>query len=392
MPPDEAFRIDPLTAEFIDPDTERDFRTYIRVTRVQDTRLAIGIAAMFFLAFALTDFHAMGWGSEYAIDLLTRLGVCALGLIAARFADRYWRSLVNGVIPTLVVAVGMTGFLLITWLRPYDLGWHGMSMMAMLLGIYVFVPNRFLPALVIAVLASLVFLPLTVLHFQLAVHEAATLVMLLMVLNFLGAFTAHRFSRLMHEEFRDAAVLKAAYARLEEEVAERGRMEEAMRRRAQRDDTTGVMIRRHFQEVAERTVASAAVGVPLSLLIIDLDYFKQINGAYGYQRGDDVLRALVAVCRRNLRPEHLLARLGGEEFAVLLPGVDRGAAMVIAERIRDEARRTPVDVAEVAVQFTVSIGVAQWRPGECVNSLLRRADEAMSAAKYRGRNRVEAAA
>jgi diguanylate cyclase (GGDEF)-like protein len=87
----------------------------------------------------------------------------------------------------------------------------------------------------------------------------------------------------------------------------------------------------------------------------------------------------------------MLARLGGEEFVMLLPGADLAAASAVAERLRAEIQRTPVRRHEATLHFTVSLGVAQWQTDESLPALMRRADEALYAAKYSGRNRTEAA-
>jgi diguanylate cyclase len=129
----------------------------------------------------------------------------------------------------------------------------------------------------------------------------------------------------------------------------------------------------------------------LSLLQIDVDYFRQFHATYGHLRSDEVLKALVAVAETLLSGDQYLARLGGEEFIVLLPGTGQDEAVRMAERIRAECQRTPVAMYDVTVHFTVSIGVVQYRQGESLDVLFRRADEAKAVAKYKGRNRVEAA-
>lgn len=386
----DAYHIDPFLAEFSDPETESAYRVFTRDARLRDTRLAISLAAVFYLGFAVLDYLVLGTGQDFRADFLVRLGVCLAGLAAALLAQRYWRALVNGLLPSLVVGLGMAAFLAITLKRPYDAGWHGMSMMLMLLGTYVFIPNRFLPALVIAVLSSLAFLWLLVERFHLPLTHAANLIALLGVLNLLGAMTAHRISRMAREEYRQAAILREANQALRREVDERQRLEVELREMVSRDDLTGILNRRHFFTLAERHLAQAWTGGQvLSLILIDIDYFKPLNVTYGHTRGDEVLATLVRVCRDRLRRGDLFARLGGEEFALLLPGQDKDAAYLLAEELRGEVQRTPVPVADSALYFTVSIGVAEWRPEETITILLRRADEALSVAKYRGRNRVE---
>ncbi len=107
----EALRIDRLTAEFFYPETERDFREDIRARRVRDTRLVIFLAAVFYLAFASTDYLAMGRSEDYSVVLATRASICAAGLITAFILPKYWRQLVNGVIPAWWRSLPWSGFL-----------------------------------------------------------------------------------------------------------------------------------------------------------------------------------------------------------------------------------------------------------------------------------------
>lgn len=389
---DEAYRIDRLTAEFYYPETEEKFQAYIKTRWLHETRYAILLAGVFYLIFAITDFLMMGYGEEYLLVLLTRVVVTAVGLTVVFLSSRYWKMVVTGVLPTVVVSLAMAGFIVKTLYVPHDYGAHGMGMMAMLLGVYAFIPNRFIYRLTVSGLSSVAFLIAMMTQYGLPIGPLAYLTTLLVVTNVLGVMVAWRRSMAMHEVFSDHAVLKAANQRLEKEAEVRQRLEASLRKRADVDDTTGVANRATLFERANRLIMEAKeTGTPLALVLLDVDYFKQLNGTYGHMCGDDVLRALVAAATALIKPAHFLARLGGEEFIVLMPDTQADDAVRLADRVRAECQRMPVDKAEITVHFTLSAGVAMWRPGESINVLLRRADEAVSAAKYKGRNRVELA-
>lgn len=386
------YRISRLTAEFAHPTVELEFREASHLARVRETRIAITIAALFYLAFAITDFLAVGMGQQYELIFITRLTICVAGIAIAWSAGHFWRALMDGITPTLVESLALAGFLSITLLRPYESGWHGMSLMVMLLGIYVFIPNRFLPAAAVAVFSTLAFIWLLVEHFQPPGSQILTLSLLLVALNLFGILTAHRISRLMREEYREASILRHANERLSHEIEMRQRLETELRDLAHQDHLTGISNRRHFFDLADQAFAKArATGAPLSLLIVDIDYFKQINDTYGHMHGDEVLKVLVRVCRSALGEVDMLARLGGEEFVMLLPGADLVAASERAERLRVEVQRAAVRLHEATLHFTISLGVAQWQPDESLLFLMRRADEALYLAKYNGRNRIETA-
>ena len=166
-----------------------------------------------------------------------------------------------------------------------------------------------------------------------------------------------------------------------------------LNRQATLDELTGIGNRRIFYARTEAELARCRrKGTPLSLLMIDLDRFKSINDTLGHAVGDETLRRFAALVAPHLREYDFFARLGGEEFAVLLPDTAEEVAVAIAERLREltEAERLP-DPA-FAVPTTVSIGAAELGAREeSVDQLMHRADLALYAAKRGGRNRVVAA-
>lgn len=181
-----------------------------------------------------------------------------------------------------------------------------------------------------------------------------------------------------------------------------GRLAEANKRlkeMAIRDELTGLHNRRHFMEHARAEFQRhRRYGSSLSLLMIDADHFKNINDTFGHSVGDLVLAALAETGRTQLREVDIFARIGGEEFAILLPETSLDDAAVVAERIRAsvESSRLRVDqhrledASENDLQFTVSIGVACTDSQmQDVDTLLKLADRALYAAKNAGRNRIE---
>jgi diguanylate cyclase (GGDEF)-like protein len=178
-------------------------------------------------------------------------------------------------------------------------------------------------------------------------------------------------------------------------VVDRWRDREARYLRlAETDALTGLTNRRHFLELAARELArSRRYGSPMSLVLVDLDHFKRVNDKYGHLVGDQVLTAAARALASGLREIDVIARHGGEEFAILLPETDLNGAREVAER---SCRRlaeavTLVDGAEIRI--TASMGVASATGGAAsLDDLLGRADRAMYGAKRAGRDRVEVAA
>ncbi|MDG4551819.1 MAG: diguanylate cyclase [Candidatus Contendobacter sp.] len=175
------------------------------------------------------------------------------------------------------------------------------------------------------------------------------------------------------------------------DITERKRLEHELERLSQVDSLTGAMTRRAFdRRLVEEIERARRFGHPLTLLVADLDHFKHVNDTRGHHAGDVALRGFVAVCRRELRKYDLVGRLGGEEFALLLPDTGIDVAVVTAERLRETVAQAPIDPSVPGSPFhiTVSIGVAQLRASDDASTLVQRADQALYAAKTAGRNGV----
>jgi diguanylate cyclase (GGDEF)-like protein len=158
------------------------------------------------------------------------------------------------------------------------------------------------------------------------------------------------------------------------------------------DALTNVPNRRGFYGALAPWLALARrPGTPTALLILNLDGFKRVNDDYGHGVGDKVLQAMVAACRRQLRDSDLMGRLGGAEFAIQLPRTPLADAVVVAERIRASIEADPVKAERAVIALTASVGVTTIRADDTTVSLFKRADEALQAAKLRGRNQVVAA-
>jgi len=160
---------------------------------------------------------------------------------------------------------------------------------------------------------------------------------------------------------------------------------------ATRDELTGLGNRRYFMRRGEEAVRLATRhGRPLALLMIDLDNFKAVNDRHGHAAGDDLLEFLAVNLSVHTRATDTCARIGGEEFAIILPETAHGEALTTAERIREAVARTPVPTDQSAepLAITVSIGVSALAPGQSLDGLLAQADRALYEAKGSGRNRV----
>lgn len=166
----------------------------------------------------------------------------------------------------------------------------------------------------------------------------------------------------------------------QELIAENAQLTEASRT----DALTGLLNRRALKGILEAAIEEAVIdGEPLVMAIVDIDHFKAINDQYGHPAGDKVLIAVAAALAAHCGGRSRVARIGGEEFAIVFPGADVGQATLQCEHVRAAIEGIPHDFP-----VTVSIGLAALRPGGSVNSLYARADESLYVAKRAGRNRV----
>lgn len=158
---------------------------------------------------------------------------------------------------------------------------------------------------------------------------------------------------------------------------------------ASTDALTGLSSRQAMRSTLEAEVRRARLERrALTLLALDVDYFKKVNDTYGHEAGDVVLVTVAAVLQRDRRRADSVGRWGGEEFVVLLPDCAHRDALAIAERLRAAIEAQSVSIGERIISVTASIGLAVFTTEDTVDDLLRRADEAMYAAKHAGRNRV----
>ena len=167
-----------------------------------------------------------------------------------------------------------------------------------------------------------------------------------------------------------------------------------MHRQATIDPLTRIFNRRaFFDKVRQEVARTVRYKKKLAVLMLDIDHFKAINDSYGHQGGDEILQAFAEVAGKPLRASNFMGRIGGEEFAIVLPETDLQRAVKIAERIRSRVAEIVVPLGQQQVRFTVSIGVAELAFGEKdLMAALNRADQALYRAKAQGRNRVSSKA
>ncbi|HTI79050.1 MAG TPA: diguanylate cyclase [Acetobacteraceae bacterium] len=177
---------------------------------------------------------------------------------------------------------------------------------------------------------------------------------------------------------------------LKHEMAERRQLEARLRHMASIDGLTGTLNHARFLTVAQRALGKARrAGQGIVLLMLDIDHFKHINDQFGHSAGDAALKHFVSRLRAGIREHDLIGRLGGEEFAIMLQGIDKARGFEVAERLRMLVAEAPLQQASHTIAFTVSIGLATPRDSDkSIAQTLARADARLYTAKKAGRNQV----
>jgi len=195
-----------------------------------------------------------------------------------------------------------------------------------------------------------------------------------------------RLEQLVAERTRELEQANREKERLISALGERSRK---LERESHEDPLTGIANRRLFsQRLAAEIELALAVGQPLTVAVADLDHFKIVNDRLGHPVGDEVLRQSAALMRQYCRGTDVVARIGGEEFALILPGMEREAAFTFCEELRHRVESHAWHLVHPQLRVTLSIGLAQWDGRGGVAELLQAADTQLYRAKHAGRNRV----
>ena len=377
-------------AEFRNSAMEALFLRTLMSYHACQLRVALIVIAGLFLAFSLADFAVLGPGRPFMALVGMRLTVVLACLLLAlavwrRPAVAHWPLPIN-----LVCLIGLSGLLLTVPLRPDSVGIHVASVVAASMALYLFIPNRIQWMLAANAYLFLGFLVAIGLWAPLPPGLLLTSLLLLCFVNLLGWMTISRIKRLKREQFALLMEERSANRRLKEEIRERQELEARLRYMACTDGLTGVANRRHVFELAGQELRRARRdGTPLSICMVDVDLFKQLNDRHGHAVGDMVLTSVAGCCRSVLRECDSLGRYGGEEFVIVLPLADLDTAAAVGERLRRKVSSLALPMLGKQAQLSVTVGISQLAPGESrLDPALLRADRALYAGKARGRNRV----
>jgi len=186
-------------------------------------------------------------------------------------------------------------------------------------------------------------------------------------------------------------IYKATVSQQQKEIKYRKSQQDHFQQLALTDALTGAVNRHHFNAVLEQEIANVNNhGSPLSVMVLDIDHFKKINDSYGHGIGDEVLKLFYQTCLDAVRSTDVVARIGGEEFVIIMPNTELNNASKFAERLRNKIAELEINIDQKQISVTVSIGVSQWQSDFFVNAetFIAHADKSLYQAKNSGRNKV----
>ena len=385
-PPD---RIWPLRGEFVDPALEQAFRQSTLQQVVSQQRVSLLVWAILLLLFAVPDYLAMGPVPAFWVLMGYRAEMAVLLLGYMHALQRAPALALHSRVLMWLGLLAYPFFFLFYVVRPDMRAINTGVIMVIQLVMFLFIPSRVRLTVPVALFGAV---GTTVSYWWVSPADAATkaaTVLLVTMPAVMGYVAALRQQKTERQEFWLRQQLQDANRELEGEVARRVALQVELERQAATDLLTGLPNRR---ALADRFLIEVArtqrTGEALSLVMFDLDHFKQVNDRYGHAGGDAVLRSVGQLCIRSFRGVDMSARVGGEEFAVLLPGASVQQAGAVMERFLHTLGDMDMDVGTQNVRITATAGVAQQQPGEDLDALLARADTALYAGKEAGRNRV----
>jgi len=387
-------RIRPLAGEFADPRVEAEFWQDTAEVTAAACRRASLVIAVGYLAFSVSDLLGVGFGVRWSVLLAVRLVTVAPLIALVARLDRDPHAIRDHARLTVIQAVLFGGYQLVALLQADIGGVETASVVLVVTTMFVLVPNRLVATTALGSVGGIVWIAASAAQGGKGPGELtaqASIVAATVVVGFVGA---NRLATTGRREYLLRLRERSINERLSVEVAWRQRMEHDLVRRANIDDLTGVANRRWFHELAEQELRRAQRHRhALAVLVLDVDHFKDVNDTHGHLAGDEVLVELARTLEDQVRRVDVLGRIGGEEFAVVMPGADLERASEAAERLRAAVAelRFCFDGSEVAPSVSIGVtGCDVWT--ERIPDAVERADQALYQAKAAGRNRVVALA
>jgi diguanylate cyclase len=380
--------------ELSDQSLEYEYSSGVRKTDFKTIRIACLLTATAYLGGALANY--LTFGVDLPLIIISAIRIAAFMAALGCFVSTYRTSsrlVVDRLILFyfLILVLGDSVELLFT---PSGALPELPGLIVVLLVYYMFYPTRLHLQLTGGVIAGVTYCTVAGLVHGFGVPLFANAILAFLLVNLFGIYHVRTMNRARRMMFVALMRERKTNIRLQGEIDERRKIQQKLFEQATTDELTKVYNRRFFMELAQKELSrSKRHRYELALIMVDLDHFKDVNDNYGHDMGDMVLRTTIDCIRDNLREEDLIGRLGGEEFAVILPETDLAGAVKTSERIRSAIEALTIMHQGVEMRVTASLGVTCGLPDlkSDLDQWLKSADNALYSAKGNGRNQVVAA-
>jgi diguanylate cyclase (GGDEF)-like protein len=391
---DRDVSIRPVVAEFADEAVEREFAVSKAEAEARRLSSTLLFGGLIFPLFSIPDFVSYGATSTTILFFCCEMLVALAAVVHALRLRRRPSLVLGSYAVTVIEAMAVACLLPVVALRPEQVQALNLTYCVLVLALFAFIPNRFVLVTPVCAAGFACMALITAVEYPPQYRNNLRSVMALATITLVGGWIGNALQRSRREEFASVLQERWSNQRLQAEIERRQELEDELVWLADHDALTDVWNRRAFFDGADRAMDTVRRnGKTMSVLVIDADHFKSINDDHGHHVGDEAIRTLAELCRSNLRSTDLLGRVGGEEFAVLMPDTPLDIAEEVASRLREQVARARIEWPDGWLSMTVSIGAVECRPdAESVRSALQRADAAMYEAKAAGRNRVVALA
>jgi len=377
--------INKLTVQFNNKRFETIFLKSILPAQIKFFINAALIGTMATILFLIPDYVKSGWNKQFVESLISRMTISSFVLFFVYLVKKIKNPYIfHNMLFLIALSITANTTFVVIKMNNHSVI-YAMSEVIAIMVYYIFLQQRFLFSLTTAISGTIIIF-YAHLHFgNLDTVSLETIFMAFLLTNIFGIIYNRSLNYSLRQNFSSLEYERKINIRLEKEITQRQKLEQTLIDIARIDSMTGLYNRRFFIELCEKELnRQERYHTHFSLLMIDCDHFKNINDKFGHAQGDNVLIALSTIFQTITRKSDIIARVGGEEFMIILQETNLEDAYLMAEKIRKEISERMISNHHI----TVSIGVTQSQPQETLESILSRVDKALYSAKTTGRNRV----